>query len=153
MRQSLRKLRANVTTDYINAVSPQVAYRDFVTLLTNAQPARVKVRIEIAAGDAVTIRLHSVDSVPSLSSILPALQNAGVGILRERTHAIPALDGSRFFVSCLSVDNESAVKLAQPQVAQAAQELFESLFNNEAEDGRMNALVVEAGTGVGKTFS
>jgi glutamate dehydrogenase len=145
LRQSLRKLRANVTTDYINAVSPQVAYRDFVTLLTNAQPARVKVRIEIAAGDAVTIRLHSVDSVPSLSSILPALQNAGVGILRERTHAIPALDGSRFFISCLSVDNESAVKLAQPQVAQAAQELFESLFNNEAEDGRMNALVVEAG--------
>ncbi len=145
LRQALRKLRAGLPTDYINGVSPPVAYRDLCTLLGNPQPSRVKVRIEVGAGDAVTIRLHSINSVPPLSSILPALQNAGVSILRERTHSIPAPDGSRFFVSCLSVDAQSAVKLAQPQVAQAAQELFESLFNEEAEDGRMNALVVEAG--------
>ncbi|HYC43238.1 MAG TPA: NAD-glutamate dehydrogenase domain-containing protein [Noviherbaspirillum sp.] len=145
VRGSLRKLRAMLPTDYINGVSPQVGYRDLCTLLGNPQPSRVKVRIEIGAGDAVTIRLHSVNTVPPLSSILPALQNAGVSILRERTHAIPALDGSRFFVSSLSVDGQSAVKLAKPHVAQAAQELFESLFNDEAEDGRMNALVVEAG--------
>ena len=145
IRHSLRKLRASLPTDYINGVSPQVGYRDLCTLLGNPQPSRVKVRIEIGAGDAVTIRLHSVNTVPPLSSILPALQNAGVAILRERTHAIPALDGSRFFVSSLSVDAQSAVNLAKPQVAQAAQELFESLFNDEAEDGRMNALVVEAG--------
>ncbi|WP_141104161.1 NAD-glutamate dehydrogenase domain-containing protein, partial [Noviherbaspirillum denitrificans] len=145
MRQALRKLRAGLPTDYINHVSPQVGFRDLCTLLGNPQPSRVKVRIEIGADDAVSIRLHSVNSVPPLSSILPALQNAGISILRERTHAIPALDGSKFFVSSLSVDAESAVRLAKPQVAQAAQELFESLFNDEAEDGRMNALVVEAG--------
>jgi len=145
VRQSLRKLRAGLSTDYITAVSPHVAYRDLCMLIGNPQPSRVKVRIEVSSGDAVTIRLHSINSVPPLSSILPALQNAGVSILRERTHSIPALDGSRYFVSCLSVDAQSAVKLAQPQVAQAAQELFESLFNDEAEDGRMNALVVEAG--------
>ena len=145
LRQSLRKLRPNLPTDYINGASPQVAYRDLCMLLGNTQPSRVKVRIEMSASDAVTIRLHSVNSVPPLSSILPPLQSAGVSILRERTHSIPALDGTRFFVSCLSVDHDSAVKLAQPQVAQAAQELFESLFNDEAEDGRMNALVIEAG--------
>jgi glutamate dehydrogenase len=145
LRHSLRKLRATLPTDYINAVSPQVAYRDLSTLLGNLQRSRVKVRIEIGASDAVTIRLHSIDNVPPLSAILPALQNAGVGILRERTHSMPAPDGSRFFVSCLSVDKESAVKLARPQAAQAAQELFESLFNDEAEDGRMNALAIEAG--------
>ncbi|RZI43181.1 glutamate dehydrogenase [Herbaspirillum sp. HC18] len=145
LRHSLRKMRANLPTDYINAASPQVAYRDLCTLLSNPQPSRVKVRIEIGAGDVVTIRLHSVNSVPPLSSILPALQNAGVSILRERTHAIPAPDGSRFFVSSLSVDAQSAVKLSKPQVAQAAQELFEALFNDEAEDGRMNALVIETG--------
>ncbi|WP_420476309.1 NAD-glutamate dehydrogenase domain-containing protein [Noviherbaspirillum sp. ST9] len=145
IRGGLRKLRASLPTDYINGVSPQVGYRDLCTLLGNPQPSRVKVRIEIGAGDAVNIRLHSVNTVPPLSSILPALQNAGVSILRERTHAIPALDGSRFFVSSLSVDAQSAVNLAKPHVAQAAQELFESLFNDEAEDGRMNALVVEAG--------
>ncbi|HZW20638.1 NAD-glutamate dehydrogenase domain-containing protein [Noviherbaspirillum sp.] len=145
LRRTLRKLRASLPTDYINGVSPQVGYRDLCTLLGNPQPSRVKVRIEIGASDVVTIRLHSVNTVPPLSSILPALQNAGVSILRERTHAIPAPDGSRFFVSSLSVDAQSAVKLAKPHVAQAAQELFESLFNDEAEDGRMNALVVEAG--------
>jgi len=145
LRHALRKLRANLPTDYINGVSPQVAYRDLVTLLSNPQPSRVKVRIEIADGDAVTIRLHSIDSVPPLSAILPALQNAGVAILRERTHSIPSADGSRYFVSSLSVDKECAVKLAQPQVAQAAQELFEALFNDEVEDGRMNALAIEAG--------
>jgi len=145
LRRTLRKLRAGLPTDYINAVSPQVGYRDLCTLLGNPQPSRVKVRIEIGAGDVVTIRLHSVNSVPPLSAILPALQNAGVAIVRERTHAIPAPDGSRYFVSSLSVDAQSAVKLAKPQVAQAAQELFESLFNDEAEDGRMNALVAEAG--------
>lgn len=146
LRQALRKLRIGLPTDYINFVTPQIGYRDLRMLLENRQPSRVKVRIEIdAGGNAVTIRLHSVNSVLPLSSILPALQNAGVAILRERTHAIPALDGSRFFVSCLSVDAQSALKLTQPHVAQAAQELFESLFNDEAEDGRMNALVIEAG--------
>ena len=145
MRLALRKVRASLPTDYITAASPQVGYRDLCMLLGNPHPSRVKVRIEIGAGDAVTIRLHSVNGVPPLSNILPALHNAGVAILRERTYAIPAGDGTRFFVSCLSVDAESAVKLAQPQVALAAQELFESLFNDEAEDGRMNALVIEAG--------
>jgi glutamate dehydrogenase len=145
MRHALRKLRAGLPTDYITAASPQVGYRDLCMLLGNPHPSRVKVRIEIGAGDAVTIRLHSVNSVPPLSNILPALHNAGVAILRERTYAIPAGDGARFFVSCLSVDADSAVKLAQPQVALAAQELFESLFNDEAEDGRMNALAIEVG--------
>jgi glutamate dehydrogenase len=145
MRNTLRKLRIGLPTEYITAVSPQVAYRDLCMLLTNPQPSRVKVRIEIGAGDAVSIRLHSVGSVPSLSQILPALHNAGVAIEREHTHAIKGTDGTRFFITCLSVDAQSALKLAQPQVAQAAQELFESLFNDEAEDGRMNALVIEAG--------
>ena len=145
LRQALRKLRANLPTDYINGVSPQVAYRDLVTLFSNSHPSRVKVRIEIADGDAVTIRLHSINSVPPLSAILPALQNAGVSILRERTHSIPTADGSHYFVSSLLVDKDCAIKLAQPQVAQAAQELFEALFNDEAEDGRMNALAIEVG--------
>ncbi|HVK93154.1 MAG TPA: NAD-glutamate dehydrogenase domain-containing protein [Noviherbaspirillum sp.] len=145
LRQALRKLRLGLPADYVNAVAPEVAYRDLCTLLGNAQPSRVKVRIEAQSAETVTIRLHSINSVPPLSHILPALQNAGVAILRERTHAIPALDGTRFFVSSLSVDAQSAIKLAQPQVAPAAQELFECLFNDEAEDGRMNALVTEAG--------
>jgi glutamate dehydrogenase len=145
LRNTLRMMRVDLPNDYVTAVSPQVAYRDLCMLLTNPQPSRVKVRIEIGAGDAVSIRLHSVGGVPSLSQILPALHNAGIAIEREHTHALKAPDGARFFVTCLSVDAQSALKLAQPHVAQAAQELFESLFNDEAEDGRMNALAIEAG--------
>ncbi|MGE5649164.1 MAG: NAD-glutamate dehydrogenase domain-containing protein, partial [Bacillota bacterium] len=145
LRHALRKMELILPTDYIASATAQVAYRDLCTLLSNPQPARVKVRIEVSAAEAVSIRLHSVNTVPPLSTILPALQNAGVAIGRERTHSIPAADGSRYFVTSLSVDAQSAMKLAQPQVAQVAQELFEALFNDEAEDGRMNALVIDAG--------
>ncbi len=83
--------------------------------------------------------------MPSLSLILPALHNAGVVIDREQTHSITALDGTRSFVTCLTIDAESALKLVQPQIAPVAEELFESLFNDEAEDGRLNGLVIEGG--------
>ncbi|GAB3549256.1 NAD-glutamate dehydrogenase [Noviherbaspirillum agri] len=145
LRQALRKFRATLPADYVTAASPQVAYRDLCILLGNPQPSRVKVSIDVDAANLVTIRLHSINSVPPLSQILPALQNTGVAIQRERTHAIRAPDGTRLFVSSLSVDAQSAAKLSQPQIALVAQELFESLFNDEAEDGRMNALVIEAG--------
>ncbi|HVL74550.1 MAG TPA: NAD-glutamate dehydrogenase domain-containing protein [Noviherbaspirillum sp.] len=144
LRNALRKFQSTLPADYVNSVAPEVAYRDLCSLLGAPSAGRVRVRIE-AGGDAVTIRLHSVNNVPPLSHILPALHNAGVAIQRERTHAIPAGDGRRYFVTCLTIDTDSAMKLAKPQVAQAAQELFEALFNDEAEDGRMNALVVEAG--------
>ena len=145
LRHALRKMELILPTDYVASAPAQVAYRDLCTLLSNPQPSRIKVRIEVSAAEAVSIRLHSANSVPALSTILPALQNAGVAIGRERTHAIPAADGTRYFVTSLSVDAQSAMKLAQPQVAQVAQELFEALFNDEAEDGRMNALVIDAG--------
>ncbi len=145
MRQMLRRFRSVLPADYMTAASPSVAYRDLAMLLADPQSPRVRVSIEANAGETATIRLHSINSVPALSQILPALHNAGVSIQRERTYAIPASDGTRYFVSSLSVDAQSAAKLVQPQVAQAARELFESLFNDEAEDGRMNALVIEAG--------
>lgn len=145
LRQALRRLRSLLPPEYIAAASPRVAYRDLLMLFDQPQPSRIKVRIESGAGEAATIRLYSVNSVPALSQILPPLHNAGIAIQRERTYAIPAPDGTRLFVSSLSVDAQSAIKLAQPQVALAAQELFEALFNDEAEDGRMNALVIEAG--------
>jgi glutamate dehydrogenase len=145
LRNALRKFQNTLPSDYIAAVAPSVAYRDLCMLLGNPQPSRVRVRIEVGGGDAVSIRLHAINSVPPLSQILPALHNAGVSIQRERTHAIAAGDDTRYFVTRLSVDPESALKLAKPQIAQAAQELFEALFNDEAEDGRMNALVIETG--------
>jgi glutamate dehydrogenase len=82
--------------------------------------------------------------VPSLSRILPALHNAGVAIDREQTFDHMA-DGTRHFVTSLAVDADSAAKLAKPNVVPVAQELFTSLFNNEAEDGRLNGLVIEGG--------
>jgi glutamate dehydrogenase len=143
LRSELRKIHAELPAEYIAVTSPQVAYRDLCDLLTNSQSSRVKVRIETEYG--VSIRLHSVGNPPSLSQILPPLHNAGVAIDREQTYSIVALDGTRFFITCLVTDAQSAAKLARPQVAQGAQELFESLFNGDAEDGRMNALVIEAG--------
>ena len=145
LRGKLNRLRLNLPADYVAVVSPQIAYRDLSDLLSNAHTSQVKVRIEADTQEAVSIRLHSVDNVPPLSAILPALHNAGIAIEREQTYAIPAADGKQFFVTCLSVDTQSAVKLARPHVTQPARELFESLFNNQAEDGRMNGLVIEAG--------
>jgi glutamate dehydrogenase len=149
VRTNLRKLAINLPADYMAATSPPVAFRDLTALLGNHDPKRVTVRTEMAAetgkDESATIRMYSVEHVPPLSRILPALHNAGVSIDREKTYAIPALDGSRYFVTCLKIDDDSASRLALPAVAQVADNMFELLFNDEAEDGRLNGLVVEGG--------
>ncbi|MEO6354849.1 MAG: NAD-glutamate dehydrogenase domain-containing protein [Burkholderiaceae bacterium] len=149
LRNDLCKLSRKLAPNYIAATPSQVAFRDLSALLRNPDASRVKVRIEMqntpGAADTATIRLCSVNQVPSLSLILPALHNAGVVIDREQTHTIPALDGTPSFVTSLTLDAESAQKLVQPQIAPVAEELFESLFNDEAEDGRLNGLVIEGG--------
>ncbi|MES2259812.1 MAG: NAD-glutamate dehydrogenase domain-containing protein [Pseudomonadota bacterium] len=147
MRASLRKLCSSLPLDYVSATSPIVAFHDLGSMLRNTDAARVAVRIELASADnaATTIRLYSVDRVPPLSAILPALHNAGVAIDREQTYSIHAGDGRRHYVTSLSVDAASAAKLAQPGVAAVAQGLFTALFNNDAEDGRLNGLVIEGG--------
>ncbi|MEO5933878.1 MAG: NAD-glutamate dehydrogenase domain-containing protein, partial [Duganella sp.] len=143
MRAHLRKMCATLPTDYVASTPPVAAFYDLQTILQNTDPSRVDVRVD-AAEDATTIRLYSVDRVPSLSTILPALHNAGVAIDREQAHSI-RMDGKRHFVTSLSVDTASAANLAKPEVIPVAQELFASLFNNEAEDGRLNGLVIEGG--------
>ncbi|WP_317204869.1 NAD-glutamate dehydrogenase domain-containing protein [Janthinobacterium sp.] len=143
MRANLRKLGASLPLDYVAATAPAVAFRDLGAILRNTDPSRVAVRVEV--GDVTTIRLYSVDRVPSLSTILPALHNAGVAIDREQAHSLNAADGKRHFVTSLTVDAASAAKLAQPAVVGVAQELFTQLFNNDAEDGRLNGLVIEGG--------
>ncbi|MES2296820.1 MAG: NAD-glutamate dehydrogenase domain-containing protein [Pseudomonadota bacterium] len=145
LRTSLRKLCSTLPVSYVAATAPAVAFKDLDALLQIGSEARVSVRVE--AGDDVpaTIRLYSVDRVPSLSRILPALHNAGVSIDREQTFSLSVADGKRHYVTCLAVDAESAAKLAQPNVIAVAQELFASLFNDEAEDGRLNGLVIEGG--------
>ena len=143
MRANLRKLGSSLPLEYVAATAPAVAFRDLGAILRNTDPARVAVRIE--AGDVTTIRLYSVDRVPALSTILPALHNAGVAIDREQAYSLNAADGKRHFVTSLTVDAASAAKLALPSVVVVAQELFGQLFNNEAEDGRLNGLVIEGG--------
>ena len=146
MRAHLRKMCATLPTDYVASTPPAAAFYDLQTILLNTDPSRVDVRVD-AAPDATTIRLYSVDRVPSLSTILPALHNAGVAIDREQAHSI-RMDGQRHFVTSLSVDADSAASLAKPEVVPVAQELFASLFNDEAEDGRLNGLVIEGGLSV-----
>jgi glutamate dehydrogenase len=146
MRAHLRRMCATLPTDYVASTAPQAAFHDLEAILASTDPSRVDVRVE-AAADATTIRLYSVDRVPSLSTILPALHNAGVAIDREQAHSI-RLDGQRRFVTSLSVDADSAAKLAKPEIVPVAQELFAALFNDEAEDGRLNGLVIEGGLSV-----
>ena len=144
-RVGLRKLCSELPADYIAVTSPITAIHDLAGILDSAGSKRIRVRVETTA--PVSIRLQSVGDVPSLSNILPAMHNAGVIIEREQTYQIARGygDAEDTFVTCLSLDDASAEKLIRPGVAGAAQELFEALLNNEAEDGRMNALVIEAG--------
>jgi glutamate dehydrogenase len=144
-RGALRKLCATLPVNYVSATAPEVAFHDLNALLRNGHEGHVSVRVDVADTGAASIRLYSVGAVPSLSRILPALHNAGVAIDREQTYSIPMADGSKHFVTSLAVDAESAAKLARPNVVEVAQELFASLFNDEAEDGRMNGLVIEGG--------
>ena len=146
VRASLRKLCANLPVNYVTATAPAVAFADLNAILNNGQPGHVAVRIETGESEGgASIRLYTIDGVPSLSRILPALHNAGVAIDREQTYTIHLADGSKRFVTSLSVDADSAAKLARPNVVRVAQELFTALFNDEAEDGRLNGLVIEGG--------
>ncbi|MES2901334.1 MAG: NAD-glutamate dehydrogenase domain-containing protein, partial [Pseudomonadota bacterium] len=145
LRASLRKLCSTLPVNYVSATAPAVAFRDLNALLHNGQDGHVTARVETDDAGAASIRLYSVGAVPSLSRILPALQNAGVAIDREQTYALPMADGSKRFVTSLAVDEESAAKLRKPNVVAVAEELFTSLFNDQAEDGRLNGLAIEGG--------
>ena len=143
VRVGLRKLCAELPAEYIAETSPVTAFHDLSGILANAGSSRIKVRVE--THQPISIRLQSVGKVPSLSNILPAMHNAGVVIEREQTYKMATTaDAADIFVTCLSLDDASAEKMARPGVAAVAEQLFESLLNNEAEDGRMNALVIEA---------
>jgi glutamate dehydrogenase len=144
-RAHIRQLAAALPADYVARTSPHAAYRDLMAFELLQTTPRIRVHVDVSSYGAVEIRLLSIDAPPSLSRILPALQNAGVAVDREQTFEIAGPDQLRFFATCLTVDGHSATRLAQTPVALAAQELFELLLNDEAEDGRMNALVLEAG--------
>ena len=141
----IRRLGAALPPDYIGRTSPHAAFRDILDFMTLRDAPRVRVHIDVAPQGTVEIRLLSIDAPPPLSRILPALQNAGVAVEREQTYEIAGPEPVQFFATCLSVDDHSATCLAQAAVGHAAQELFELLLNDEVEDGRMNALVTEAG--------
>lgn len=145
LRVGLRKLCSDLPAEYIAVTSPVTAFHDLIGVIEHADSDRIKVRVETT--QPVSIRMQSKCRVPSLSHILPAMHNAGVIIEREQTYQISQGNGraENIYVTCFSLDEASAEKLIRPGVPEVVQELFESLLNNEAEDGRMNALVIEAG--------
>ncbi|HEX8605121.1 MAG TPA: glutamate dehydrogenase, partial [Pseudoduganella sp.] len=147
LRNDLRRLCATLPVDYVAATSPAVAFHDLEKILRNGVSDRATVRIELASAHnpATTIRIYTLDKTPTLSSMMPALHNAGVLIDRERAHTIRTNDGQRHYVTSLAVDATSAEKLARPGVASVAEDLFAALFNDDIEDGRLNGLVVEGG--------
>ncbi|MDB5745622.1 MAG: glutamate dehydrogenase, partial [Massilia sp.] len=145
LRSSLRKLVSTLPVNYIGATEPSVAFRDLQVIMQNERTNRVSARIEAGDAGTASVRLYSDETVPPLSRILPALHNAGVAIDREQTYRITTADGDRHYVTALAVDAESAAKLAKPGIVNVAEELFAALFNDEAEDGRMNGLSIEGG--------
>lgn len=148
LRSSLRKLGANLPVSFVTNTAPETAFRDLQALLKNGKSERVTVRVEPgddANGIDASIRMYSGEVVPSLSRILPALQNAGVAVDREQTWTIKAADGTIHNVTALAVDDESGAKLVKQGIIPVAEELFTALFNNDAEDGRMNGLTIEGG--------
>ncbi|MDB5962578.1 MAG: glutamate dehydrogenase, partial [Massilia sp.] len=144
-RHALRKLVPTLPVGYVTTTAPASVLGDLLAVLCHGQADRVAVRIEADAEAGASIRLYSGDRVPSLSRILPALHNAGVLIDREQTFPITTADGMLHYVSALAVDAESAVRLSRPGIARVAEELFAALFNDEAEDGRLNGLAIEGG--------
>jgi glutamate dehydrogenase len=144
LRSKLRNARAVLPGDYLASTAPHIAFADVCTLLAQPDSARVRVRIDVADEGVACIRLLAQTRPPSLSQVLPALHNAGVAVDREQTFLIPGVGAALFSVTCLSVDAHSALRLAQPDVANAARALFEALLNNDVEDGRMNGLAIEA---------
>ncbi len=148
-RNNLRKLAEDLPAEYVATNSPAVALRDLKMVIdkSHGHPVTVATEVEIDSGlgEVATIRLFSADQVPPLSQILPAMYNVGVSIDREKSYSVSSLDGTPCFITCLQIDPVSATFLADPAVATVAEDLFAKLLNNQAEDGRLNGLVLEAG--------
>ncbi len=148
-RANLHKLAQGLSREYIANNSPAVALRDLQMVAAKARGQGVTVRTEVeidsGLGEVATVRLYSVDRVPPLSRILPALHNSGVSIDREQSYSLTALDGTPCFITCLQIDPTAATRFGNPEVAAAAEDLFTKLFNDQAEDGRLNGLVLETG--------
>ncbi len=142
-RSALQRWHSALPSAYIAATRPDVAFRDITQLHGTAGTANVRVRIDLEADGEASIRLYSRTAGPALSAILPALHNAGIEIEREQSHVIP-LGAINYVITCLITDSASARKLARPGVVDAAQALFAALLNDQAEDGRMNGLAIEA---------
>lgn len=147
LRSQMRHSAAGLPLDYISATQPEVALHDVQALLAHTDAASgVKVRLELAhASQAASIRLFSIGKVPPLSNLLPALHNAGIEVEREHAYKVNCQDGQARYVTSLQLDTTSADKLGKLSNPEVARELFECLFNNVAEDGRLNGLVVEGG--------
>ena len=145
LRPRLRRLAAVLPASYVSATVPEAALLDLQMVLRDVQPGHVSVRVDSADPGRVAIRLYSGDGAPALSRILPALHNAGVMVEHEQAFWIDLPDGGRTYITSLMVDVDTAVKLSRPEVAEVACELFEALFNDAAEDGRLNGLVLEGG--------
>ena len=144
LRVKLRQYYGQLSTDYINDTAPQTAFDDLLGLCNSSNDTK-QIGVKIALQAPVNIRLQSVQKVPTLSHILPALHNAGIVIEREQSHQIATnAQGQAIFITSLELDAASAEKMQVAGVAEVAQELFTQLLNNQAEDGRMNALVIEA---------
>ena len=142
-RSLLYRLRDALPAAYVAATSPRLAYRDLLQLQCSTAPGQLRVCIDLEPGGQASIRLYSLTIGPALSAILPALHNAGIEIAREQTYVISS-DSIDYVITCLIADAISARKLAQPRVADTARVLFAALLNDQAEDGRMNGLAIEA---------
>lgn len=142
-RSLLVHLRDALPAAYIAVTSPGLAYRDLLQLQCSTTPGHLRVCIDLEPDGHASIRLYSLTTGPALSAILPALHNAGIEIEREQNHVL-TLGAIDYVITCLITDVTSARKLAQPRVADTARELFEALLNDQAEDGRMNGLAIEA---------
>ena len=144
-RIHMRQLCKVLPLHYIQSTTADMAFQDLTTLLRVRKSGQIAVSIETDSTGGTTVRLFSIGEILPLSHILPALQNAGVSINREQCFTISHIDGVDGYVTSLTVDASSAAKLRQAQTVEAARELFTSLFNGEAEDGRLNGLVIEGG--------
>ena len=143
MRSALHRFRDALPSAYIATTTPGIAFRDLLQLQRVAADSPIRVRVDLDTASEASIRLYSLTTGPALSTILPALHNAGIEIEREQTHTLK-LGAIDYVITCLVPDSASATKLVRPNVADTAQELFEALLNDQAEDGRMNGLAIEA---------
>jgi glutamate dehydrogenase len=131
---------------YRGVTSPETAMADLEQIEQLGPDDQFRV-VVIPAPDKSELRLYDRGEAPTLSELVPMLQNFGISVLSEESHELH-LDGDRecqAHIEAFQVRTTDGLPLPQKPGAALISAALVAVRTGHAEDDALNALVLNAG--------